>query len=108
MSRVLMFRSGKMRRTGARSSASETSWHMQYWVDYITGTHESSIWKRPGEYYQTSPQKCAKETTFATRSHRLNRERNDRSSHISPLAALHDHSSNWGRPDRSWLWGLWL
>ena len=46
MSGVLMFHLGRMLRTGARSSASETSPHMQYWADYITGTHESSSWKR--------------------------------------------------------------
>jgi hypothetical protein len=41
-----MFRSERMRRTGARSSASGTSSHMQSWEDCITGTHESSFWKR--------------------------------------------------------------
>jgi transposase InsO family protein len=42
----LMFRSEKIHQTGARSSASGTSSHMQYWADCITGTHESSFWKR--------------------------------------------------------------
>jgi hypothetical protein len=46
MGGVRMFRLGMMHRTGARSSASETSSHMQYWAGYITGTHESSFWKR--------------------------------------------------------------
>src|ERR1019366_1055393 len=46
MGGVLMFRSERMRRTGARSSASETSSPMQSWADYITGTHESNFWKR--------------------------------------------------------------
>src|ERR1019366_1747486 len=46
MGGVLMFRSERMRRTGARSSALGTSSHMQSWADYITGTHESSFWKR--------------------------------------------------------------
>jgi Glutamine amidotransferases class-II len=46
MGGVLMFRSARMHRTGARSSASGTSSHMQYWADYITATHESSFWKR--------------------------------------------------------------
>src|SRR5450631_3088794 len=48
MDGVLMFRSERMRRTGARSTASGTSSHMQYWADCITGTHESSFWKRQG------------------------------------------------------------
>ena len=34
------------RRTGARSTASRTSSHLQSWADCITGTHESSFWKR--------------------------------------------------------------
>src|SRR5665811_263355 len=46
MGGVLMFRSGRMHRTGARSSASGTSSHMQSWADCITGTLESSFWKR--------------------------------------------------------------
>src|ERR1039458_10134596 len=46
MGGVLMFRLERMRRTGARSSASETSSPMQSWADYITGTHETSFWKR--------------------------------------------------------------
>src|SRR5450830_1306621 len=46
MGGVLMFRSERMRRTGARSTASETSSHMQSWADCITGTLESSYWKR--------------------------------------------------------------
>src|SRR5450759_3124930 len=46
MGGVLMFRSERMRRTGARSSASGTSSPMQSWADCITGTHESSFWKR--------------------------------------------------------------
>ena len=46
MRRILMFRSGRMHRTSARSSASETSLHMQSWADYITSTHESSFRKR--------------------------------------------------------------
>jgi len=46
MRRVLMFRSGRMHRTCARSSASGTSSHMQSWANCITGTHESSFWKR--------------------------------------------------------------
>jgi hypothetical protein len=37
---------GRMRRTGARSTASGTSSPMQSWEDCITGTHESSFWKR--------------------------------------------------------------
>src|SRR5476649_335867 len=41
-----MFRSERMRRTGARSTASGTSSHMQSWAGCITGTHESSFWKR--------------------------------------------------------------
>jgi len=48
MSGVLTYRSGRTRRTGAKSSASETSPHIQYWADYITGTQESSFWKRQG------------------------------------------------------------
>ena len=44
--RVLTFRLRRTHRVGARSSASETSLHMQSWVDYIIGTHESSFWKR--------------------------------------------------------------
>jgi hypothetical protein len=43
---VLMFRSERMRRTGARSTASGTSSPMQSWAVCITGTHESSCWKR--------------------------------------------------------------
>src|ERR1017187_7059624 len=46
MGGVLIFRSERMRRTGARSTASGTSSHMQSWADCITGTHESSFWKR--------------------------------------------------------------
>src|ERR1039458_1753688 len=46
MGGVLMFRSERMRQTGARSSASGTSSPMQSWADCITGTHESSYWKR--------------------------------------------------------------
>src|SRR5664280_2620525 len=46
MGGVLMFRSERMRRTGARSTASGTSSHMQSWADCITGTLESSFWKR--------------------------------------------------------------
>src|SRR5664279_3150979 len=46
MGGVLMFRSERMRRTGARSTASGTSSPMQSWADCITGTHESSFWKR--------------------------------------------------------------
>src|SRR5664280_2001949 len=46
MGGVLMFRSERMRRTGARSTASGTSSHMQSWAGCITGTHESSFWKR--------------------------------------------------------------
>jgi hypothetical protein len=42
MNGVLMFHFGRMLLTGTRSSASETSPHMQYWADYITGTHESN------------------------------------------------------------------
>src|SRR5450759_4589807 len=48
MGGVLMFRSERMRRTGARSTASGTSSHMQSWADCITGTLESSFWKRQG------------------------------------------------------------
>src|SRR5450759_3691045 len=48
MGGVLMFRSERMRRTGARSTASGTSSHMQSWADCITGTHVSSFWKRQG------------------------------------------------------------
>src|SRR5450631_2067774 len=48
MDGVLMFRSERMRRTGARSTASGTSSHMQSWADCITGTHVSSFWKRQG------------------------------------------------------------
>jgi hypothetical protein len=48
MGRVLIFRSGRMHRTGARSSASEISLHMQSWADYIIGRHESSFRKRQG------------------------------------------------------------
>ena len=43
-----MFRSARMHRTGARSSASAISSHMQSWADCITGTHVSSFWKRQG------------------------------------------------------------
>ena len=43
-----MFRLGRMHQTAARSSASETLSHMQSWADCITGTHESSFWKRQG------------------------------------------------------------
>jgi hypothetical protein len=43
---LLMFRLERMRRTGARSTASGTSSHMQSWADCITGTLESSFWKR--------------------------------------------------------------
>ena len=46
MGGVLMFRLGRMHQTDARSSASETLSHMQSWADCITGTHESSFWKR--------------------------------------------------------------
>src|ERR1039457_3328521 len=46
MGGVLMFRSERMRRTGARSTASGTSSNMQSWADCITGTHVSSFWKR--------------------------------------------------------------
>src|ERR1019366_9089770 len=46
MGGVLMFRSERMRRTGARSTASGTSSPMQSWADCITGTHVSSFWKR--------------------------------------------------------------
>ena len=46
MGGVLMFRLGRIHRTGARSSASEILSHMQSWADCITGTHESSFWKR--------------------------------------------------------------
>src|ERR1039457_3951426 len=46
MGGVLMFRSERMRRTGARSTASGTSSPMQSWADCITATHESSFWKR--------------------------------------------------------------
>src|SRR5450759_4226476 len=46
MGGVLMFRSARMHRTGARSSASGTSSPMQSWADCITGTHESTFWKR--------------------------------------------------------------
>src|ERR1039458_8564078 len=51
MGGVLMFRSERMRRTGARSTASGTSSHMKSWADCITGTHESSFWKRHGQYF---------------------------------------------------------
>ena len=46
MGGVLMFRLGRIHRTGARSSVSETLSHMQSWADCITGTHEFSFWKR--------------------------------------------------------------
>src|ERR1035441_5705865 len=46
MGGVLMFRSERMHRTGVRSTASGTSSHMQSWADCITGTLESSFWKR--------------------------------------------------------------
>src|SRR4249920_213592 len=49
MSGVLMFRLRRMPRTGAQSNASETSLHTQSSADYITGTHESSFWKRQQE-----------------------------------------------------------
>ena len=45
-----------MPRTGARSSASEISLHMQSWADYTIGTYESSFRKRqvvlPAEVYR--------------------------------------------------------
>src|ERR1035437_8898808 len=50
MDGVLMFRSERMRRTGARSTASGTSSHMQSWADCITGTLESRFWKRQPAY----------------------------------------------------------
>src|SRR5665647_3446833 len=53
MGGVLMFRSARMHRTGARSTASGTSSHMQSWADCITGTHESSFWKRHGPQRRT-------------------------------------------------------
>src|ERR1039457_2486768 len=43
---------GRMHRTGVRSSVSGTSSHMQSWADCITGTHESSSWKRQAYYNQ--------------------------------------------------------
>src|ERR1035437_5684461 len=46
MDGVLTFRSERMRRTGARSNASGISSPMQSWADCITGTLESSYWKR--------------------------------------------------------------
>src|SRR5664280_2088838 len=52
MGGVLMFRSERMRRTCARSTASGTSSHMQSWADCITGTHVSSFWKRQAYYNQ--------------------------------------------------------
>src|SRR5450759_5837328 len=49
MGGVLMFRSERMRRTGAPSTASGTSSHMQSWADCITGTLVSSFWKRQAD-----------------------------------------------------------
>src|SRR5664279_919552 len=54
MGGVLMFRSGRMRRTGARSSASGTSSPTQSWAGCTTDTRESSFWKRQGH----EPIKC--------------------------------------------------
>src|ERR1019366_6076842 len=72
MGGVLMFRSERMRRTGARSSASGTSSPMQSWADCITGTHESSFWKRQvtlGRLFTPRCQACgsvANPRTFAS------------------------------------------